>query len=162
MASPLHRCPSEEIMRNICLVIALVAGYAVAAEAQDQTIETKTKTKIDVAAGETMVLTGCVRPYGDGGYVLSNASGKNGATTDYVLVSKVDALKDQVGHWVEIKGKAATSRDGRVKIATETKVTPEGGNTTTTERKSKLKDADLASLPYLGVQSIKMLAKSCR
>jgi hypothetical protein len=58
--------------------------------------------------------------------------------------------------WIE--GKAATSRNGEVKIETETKAKPDGGETTEAHDKTKLKKGDLAAQPYLGVKSIRVLA----
>jgi hypothetical protein len=149
-------------MKRFCLTIALALTGVMTIGAQDQKIETKTKTRIDVASGDTMVLTGCVRPYGTGAYMLTNVSSKNGPMSDYLLVATADTLKDRLDKWVVIEGKAATSRNGKVKIETETKVKPDGGETTETHDKNELKKGDLAAQPYLGVKSIKVLADHCR
>jgi hypothetical protein len=77
LAWALQRTRLEGAMKRFCVTIALALTGVMTIGAQDQKIETKTKTRIDVASGDTMVLTGCVRPYGTGAYMLTNVSSKN-------------------------------------------------------------------------------------
>jgi len=92
----------------IALAAALVASSVVAA--QD-----KPKTRVIVEDGKEMTLTGCVQRNPDGSLTLTNAAGKDGDASSYILTAlnsdddeRLDDLKDHVGHRVEIKGKAGS------------------------------------------------------
>jgi hypothetical protein len=137
-------------MKLICAAFGLAAMCAVGLGAQSGTIETKTKTKIDVKDGKTITVSGCVAPNPAGGYMLTNANGEQ----KYALVTD-DNLAKHVGHLVSIKGTAADRGDGKVTI--ESKGTT---GKDTTEVKTELK-GDSVSMNYLGVKSLKMLSKSC-
>jgi hypothetical protein len=149
-------------VRNL-LCAALVAVVGIGAPALAQDAVKKSKTRISVDDGKEMTVTGCVARSMDGEFSLTNAAGKDGALGSYVLVARGDAREElgkQVGHRVEIKGKAADKGDGKMTIKTESEVrTSEGENkkrdsTTTVE-------GDLNGLPFLGVKSVRMLASIC-
>jgi hypothetical protein len=133
-------------------ISAALVSAASAAQEND-----KPKSRVIVEDGKEMTITGCVGRNPDGGYTLTNAAGKDGATGSYILASlkgdddEFDDLKDHVGHRVEIKGKAADKGDGRLKVETDS------GKT---ETKSEMK-GDLSGLPFLGVKSLRMLASVC-
>ncbi len=133
-------------------ISAALVSAASAAQEND-----KPKSRVIVEDGKEMTITGCVGRNPDGGYTLTNAAGKDGATGSYILASlkgdddEFDDLKDHVGHRVEIKGKAADKGDGRIKVETDS------GKT---ETKSEMK-GDLSGLPFLGVKSVRMLASVC-
>jgi hypothetical protein len=135
----------------IALAAALVASSVVAA--QD-----KPKTRVIVEDGKEMTLTGCVQRNPDGNLTLTNAAGKDGDASSYILTAlnsdddeRLDDLKDHVGHRVEIKGRAADRGDGKIRVKTDS------GKT---ETKSEVK-GDLSGLPFLGVKSFRMIASVC-
>ena len=135
----------------IALAAALVASSVVAA--QD-----KPKTRVIVEDGKEMTLTGCVQRNPDGSLTLTNAAGKYGDASSYILTAlnsdddeRLDDLKDHVGHRVEIKGKAADRGEGKIRVKTDS------GKT---ETKSEVK-GDLSGLPFLGVKSLRMIASVC-
>jgi hypothetical protein len=116
----------------------------------------KPKSQVIVEDGKEMTITGCVGRNPDGGYTLTNAAGKDGATASYILArlkddDAFDDVKDHVGHRVEIKGTAADKGDGRLRVETDS------GKTAT---KSEMK-GDLSGLPFLGIKSLRMLASVC-
>jgi hypothetical protein len=135
----------------IAVAVAVIAGAAVAA--QDTP-----KTRVVVEDGKEMTLTGCIQRNPDGNYILTNAAGRDGGTSSYILTAlgeddddKLDDLKDHVGHRFEIKGKAADRGEGKIKVKTES------GKT---ETKSEVK-GDLAGLPFLGIKTSRMIASVC-
>ena len=137
-------------MKLICATFGLAAMCAVGLGAQSGTIESKTKTTVDVKSGKTITVSGCVAANPAGGYMLTNANGDQ----KYALVTN-DDLSKHIGHLVSVKGKAADRGDGKVKI--ESKGT---SGKDKTEVKTELK-GDSMDMNYLGVKSLKMLSKSC-
>ena len=87
-----------------------------------------------------------------GGFMLTDRRGEQ----KYALVTEDDLAK-HVGHWMEVKGKAADRGDGKVKIESTTGTS--GGEKT--KVKTELK-GDSAAMNYLGVKSVKMLSEDCR
>jgi hypothetical protein len=139
---------------NIGLIITGlgIAALAAAPIAAQQT-EVKTKTKIEVHKGESVKATGCVQERSDG-LMLTDVAGD--VTHSYILIGKGDELKKHVGHRVEIKGKAADRKDG--KVVTETKTKVDGGPEQKTQVKSEGTDL---GVPVIGVESVKMVAAAC-
>ena len=138
-------------------LVAVVAACSLGA-AQD--LEKKTQTKLSVEDGRDITVTGCVERNVDGGYLLTHAANKEGMLGSYVLASGDDDLKDRVGDRVEIKGKAADQGDGRIKVETKNESKAADGDKTKTTTKSEVK-GDLSGLPFLGVKSVKTIAKVC-
>ena len=138
-------------------LVALVAACSLGA-AQD--LEKKTQTKLSVEDGRDITVTGCVERNVDGGYLLTHAANKEGMLGSYVLASGEDDLKDRVGDRVEIKGKAADQGDGRIKVETKNESKSADGDKKKTTTKSEVK-GDLSGLPFLGVNSVKTIAKVC-
>jgi hypothetical protein len=140
------------IFAAVAISTALVATSGITAQSND-----KPKTRLVVEDGKELTVTGCVGRNPDGGYTLTNAAGKDGATGSYILArlkddeDELEDLKNHVGHRVEITGKAADKGDGRIKVETDS------GKT---ETKSEMK-GDLSGLPFLGVKSLRMLASVC-
>jgi hypothetical protein len=97
--------------------------------------------------------------------MLTNAltSGKKGTEVhNYYLVGDTGALKNHVGHMVEVKGKAADRGDAKVVVDTKTKVEREHADDTKTKGKTEVKgDLNGSPLPFLDVSSVKMLRASC-
>jgi hypothetical protein len=138
---------------KLCIAFAAALLVASVSAAQD-----KPKTRVVVEDGKEMTLTGCVQRNPEGSLTLTNAAGKDGDASSYILTAletdseeRVDDLKDHVGHRVEIKGKAADRGDGKIRVKTDS------GKT---ETKSEVK-GDLAGLPFLGVKSFRMIASVC-
>ena len=119
----------------------LAAFCAVGLGAQSATTETKTKTKIDVKDGKDITITGCLATNPSGGFMLTDRRGDQ----KYALVTEDDLAK-HVGHWMEVKGKAADRGDGKVKIESTTGTS--GGEKT--KVKTELKgDAASMNAPQL-------------
>lgn len=137
---------------GICGVATALALATTVVAAQDTS-----KTRVIVEDGKEMTLTGCVQRNPDGGYTLTNAAGKDGVVSGYILArlddkdDELDDLKDHVGHRVEIKGRAADRGDGKIRVKTDS------GKT---ESQSEVK-GDLSGLPFLGVKSVRMIASVC-
>jgi len=137
--------------------LGIFASAALLAAATLASAQDKSKTRIIVEDGKEMTLTGCVQRNADGGYTLTNAAGKDGASSSYILArlddeeDEFDKLKDHVNHRVEIAGKAADKGDGRIKVVTDS------GKT---ETKSEMK-GDLSGMPFLGVKDLRMIASVC-
>ncbi len=117
-----------------------------------QSSEVHSKTKLEVKDGKKVTVSGCVQQTGDG-LVLSDVEGN--VAHSYLLVGKSDDLAKHVGHRVEITGKAADEDHGKIKTETKDKV--DGGK----EHKTTSKAEGDLSMPLLGVDHVKMLAKSC-
>jgi hypothetical protein len=137
--------------------IAIIAACGLV-RAQD--VEKKTQTKVSVEDGRSITVTGCVQANPSGGYTLTNVAGKDGSLGSYVLASDDDELKDNVGHRVEITGKAANQGQGKIRIETKNETSVADGDTSKTVSKSEVK-GDLKGLPYLGVKSIRTIASVC-
>ena len=137
---------------GICGVATTLALATTVVAAQDTS-----KTRVIVEDGKEMTLTGCVQRNPDGGYTLTNAAGKDGVVSGYILArlddkdDELDDLKDHVGHRVEIKGRAADRGEGKIRVKTDS------GKT---ESQSEVK-GDLSGLPFLGVKSVRMIASVC-
>jgi hypothetical protein len=142
------------------LALALFATATMAA----QSGEVKRETKIEVKDGKNVTLTGCVErhsdPTGATRFQLTDVADKNGRRGAYLLVDEGDDLEDHVGHLVEIRGKAADSDDGRVKVRSKTKVEREDGDDTNTESTEEVK-GDLRGLPILDVDKVRMVRPTC-
>jgi hypothetical protein len=68
-----------------------------------------------VKDGKDITITGCLATNPGGGYMLTDRKGDQ----KYALVTDDDLAK-HVGHWMEVKGKAADRGDGKVKIESTT------------------------------------------
>jgi hypothetical protein len=130
-----------------------------ASVAASQDIDRRSRTKVEVKDGKTVTVTGCVERALEGGFVLTDVTGKEGALGSYMLASDDDDLAKHLGHRVQVTGKAADQGTGKIEVQTKNE-TRTGDDKTKTETKSQVK-GDLRGLPYLGVDSIKMLATVC-
>ena len=143
-------------MKLIGAAFGIAALCAVGAAAQTATVHEHGKEKIEVKDGKKVTVHGCLEQSAGGAYIVTNDEGG----LKYELVTEKN-LSDDVGHYVSVRGKAADRGDAKVKV--ESKVGTSGSTsatTTTDERKAELK-GDLG-LKYLGVDSVKKLAKSCK
>jgi hypothetical protein len=153
-------------------VFAIACAVSLAANGQDTTV--KTKSKSEGGAPQTVTYTGCVQTGTETrSYVLdkvvpvsqttSATSDPTGATagtmttaTTYALVpGDTVQITEYVGHKVEVTGVLLPGGDSKSK--SKTKVEREGGDDTTIKEKSKTNDA----LPQFQVVSIKNLAERC-
>jgi hypothetical protein len=139
-------------MKLMMTALAIAALSTVGIGAQSKT--TETKTKVEVKDGKEVTAVGCLEQNSGGGYTLTDVSG--GSTMRYVLVGDENFSKN-VGRRVMVKGKAATEGKGKVKVESTVKTTGEKDAKTTTEA-----SGDLGGTPFLGVDSIKVIADSCR
>ena len=137
-------------MKLIGATMAIAALCAAGAAAQSQTTHHEGTEKIEIKDGKKITVSGCLERHPGGGYMVTNERGD----LKYTLITDKDLAK-HVGELVAVRGKAADRGDARVKI--ESKV---GTTGSTDEARTELK-GDL-DLPYLGVDSVKTLAKSCR
>jgi hypothetical protein len=142
------------------LTLSLFATATMAA----QSGEVKRETKIEVKDGKNVTLTGCVErhsdPTGATRFQLTDVADKDGRRGAYLLVDEGDDLEDHVGHLVEIRGKAADSDDGRIKVKSKTKVDREDGDDTSTETNEEVK-GDLRGLPILDVNKVRHIRPTC-
>ena len=138
-------------MKLIGAAFGIAAMCAVGAAAQTRTIHEEGKQKIEVKDGKKVTVHGCLEQTRNGAYIVTNDEGG----LKYELITDKN-LSDDVGRFVEVRGKATDRGDAKVKV--ETKGT--SGSTATTTTDTELK-GDLG-LKYLGVDSVKKLSKSCR
>ena len=133
--------------------MVLAGGLALSAQNGDRL----PKTTVIVEDGKEITVTGCIERNPDGGYTITHATGKEGVVGSYILArldgadDELNGLKDHVGHRMELKGKAADRGEGKLRILTENR---------RTEAKAEVK-GDLVGLPFLGLQSTRMLASVC-
>lgn len=154
---------SKPVFSTLLLGLVLAAGTAVIVAAQESGKETETKTKVTIKEGKNIKATGCVTQSETGALMLTGVADKKGPLPDYILVLEDDQEKDlekEVGHQVQVEGKAANQGDGKVKFEVEEKAKGTSGDEQKTERKSEV-SGDL-KLPLLGVKSFKMLAAACQ
>ncbi len=135
-------------MKLMCAAFGIAAMCAVGVGAQTGT--TSGKTKIDVKDGTKVTIGGCLERNASGGYMLTD----NAGGLKYILVTNKDLAK-HVGHRMEVRGKATDRGDGKMTI--ESKVGTGGDKS---ETKTELK-GDMPGMHYLGVDSVKMISKSC-
>jgi hypothetical protein len=146
-------------MKLMRIVLCSSAVIACAGSVAAQTKETESKTKITVKDGESLTVTGCVAPAGDGGFTLTNVADKRGNLHDYILVpSDNDDVSKHIGHRVQISGKATDRGDGKVEIEDRAKTKAENGKDQKTRSKSQIEGG---TAPYLSVKSLKMIAATC-
>jgi hypothetical protein len=142
------------------LALALFATATMAA----QSGEVKRETKIEVKDGKNVTLTGCVERHSDPTratrFQLTDVADKDGRRGAYLLVDEGDDLEDHVGHLVEIKGKAADSEDGRIKVKSKTEVERDGADDTKTQTTEEVQ-GDLRGLPILDVDKVRMIRPTC-
>jgi hypothetical protein len=143
-------------------LIGAALGIAICAAtvaAQEIKTTTKEKTKFEVKDGKDMKVTGCVQPFEDAGYMLTNDAGE----LKYVLVTKENLTK-YVGQRVEVKGLGADHDGGKIKIEKEVGTTGHIGDakidTGKTKRTTEI-EGDVG-FAYVSVESIKRIAKDCR
>jgi hypothetical protein len=126
----------EHLMKatgKIVLAIGFVAIAATGATAQTQETKTTTETKTEIKGGK--------------------------GPTRYALVTKQD-LSQNLGHRVEIKGKAVTDGHGTVSVESKTKTevgdAPDKKTTTKTAGTNGVLD-----MPFLSVTTIESRSSSC-
>jgi hypothetical protein len=137
-------------MKLIGATFAIAALCAAGAAAQTQTTHHEGTDKIEIKDGKKITVSGCLERNAGGGYMVTDENG----SMKYALITDRD-LSKRVGELVAVRGKAADRGDAKVRI--ESKV---GTTGSTDEAKTEMK-GDL-DLPYLGVDSVKTLSKSCR
>jgi hypothetical protein len=141
-------------------VLAMFAAVTVGA----QSGEVKREVEIDVKDGKDVKLTGCVERYPDATgatkFQLTKVADKEGRIHSYLLVDEEDDLEEHIGHMVEVKGKAADQKDGRIEVKTKTRVERDDADDTKAESTHDVK-GDLRGLPILDVDEVKMIRPTC-
>jgi hypothetical protein len=145
-------------MKLIGAGIAVVLCAAGLAAQEIKTTVTQT-TKFEVKDGHDLTVTGCLRPFEDAGYMLTDAEGH----LKYVLVTN-ENLGKYTGRRVEIKGLGTDGDDGRIEI--ERKVGTSGtiggeklAGPTVKQTREVTGDLGFA---YVSVRSVKKLGNGCR
>ncbi len=139
------------------LCVATLCSAAAGAQSSKQT----TSKKITIKEGRDITVVGCVeRAANETGFELTRVADKHGAWHSYTLVpDDAEHLVKHVGHLVEIKGKATDRGDAKVKIETRTKREADHDDAET-HGETQLK-GDLPNVRYLGVSSLKLIARAC-
>lgn len=144
-------------MKLICAAFGIAAMCAAGVGAQTKTVNDVGQRKIEVKDGKKITVAGCLERNPGGGYMLTNSEGG----MKYDLVTNKD-LADKVGQRVSIRGKATDQGDAKLKI--ESKV---GTSGVAGDEKDKIESSAKTEmkgdmgLKYLGVDSVKVLSKSC-
>ncbi len=139
-------------MKLICAAVGIAAMCAAGAGAQTETFHGHAKRSIEVKDGKKVTVSGCLERNPDGGYMLTNDLGG----MKYELVTNKNLSKD-IGRRVEVRGKATDRGDAKVKVESEV-----GTTGTTDDHKAKTEMHGDLGLRYLGVDSVKRIARSCR
>ena len=101
--------------------VAVICAVSLSAQTTETT---RSKTKVKVDGGKDVEVIGCVQENPGGGFMLTDSTG--GMRYAFVGGENVDK---QLGHRVEVKGKATSPDHGKVKIETREK-TSNAPNTT--------------------------------
>jgi len=145
-------------MKLICAAFGIAAICAVGVGAQTKEMHDQGKRKIEVKDGKKTTVTGCLERNPGGGYMITNEMGG----MKYELVTNKD-LSDEVGRRVAIRGKATDLGDAKVKIESTVGTSGRTGDERDRiETKATTEMTGDLGLKYLGVDSVKTLAKSCR
>ncbi len=136
--------------------VAAVCAAGLGAQTQTTTTKTETKRRVEVKDGTKIEITGCLERNDAGTYML--ASSELGGR-EYALVTKKDLSKD-VGHRVIVRGKATDMGDGKVKMEQRVGTTGSDRDDKKTD-KAKVEVKGDVGLHYIGVDSVKRIAKSC-
>ena len=149
-------------MKQLLSGLALAVFATATMGAQSDAV--KREVEIDVKDGKNVTLTGCVERYPDATgatkFQLTKVADKEGRIHSYLLVDEEDDLEEHVGHMVEIEGKAADQKDGRIEVRTKTRVEREDADDTKAESTHDVK-GDLRGLPILDVDDVKMIRPTC-
>lgn len=144
-------------MTASAIALSFAAVAAVGAFAQ----QSESKSKVTVKDGKSIDVTGCLEPSSrENTYMLTHVADKKGALHSYILVADDVDFAKHVGHRVQVSGKAADRGDAKVEVETKTKTTDAKGDDKTTHTKSTV-EGDISGVPYLGVESLKMVAAVC-
>ena len=140
-------------MKLICAAFGIAAMCAAGAGAQTKTVTDVGQHKIEVKDGKKITVTGCLDRNPGGGYMLTTKEGG----MKYDLVTNKD-LARHVGQRVAVRGKATDQGDAKLKIESKVGTT---GDKDKTDASAKTEIKGDMGLKYLGVDSVKVLSKSC-
>lgn len=142
-------------MKLIFCSFGIAAMCAFGAAAQTQTTHQEGKRTIEIEDGKKVTVSGCLERNPAGGYMLTNEEGG----MKYALVTNKD-LHDHLGQLVAVRGKATDRGNAKLKVESEV------GTTGTTDdrdsHKTKTEIKGDTGLNLLGVDSVKVVSKSCR
>jgi hypothetical protein len=146
-------------MRLIGRTCGLALLFAAHLSAQAITTTTTEKTTFEVKGGRNVTVTGCVARFSDAGYMLTDETGD----LKYVLVTN-DNLSRLVGRRVEVHGLSADGDAGKITIervvGTSGQIGGEKIDGETTKRTKEV-TGDVG-FPYVGVKSVKQVARRCK
>jgi hypothetical protein len=146
--------------RMTAIAIGLTLASAGAVRAQTQETKTTTTTQVEMKGGKSVTVTGCLERRDNGDYLLTSIRDVRGTDPSrYALVTD-DDLAGHVGERVRIEGKTVSPGHGTVSIKSETKTEVEHGSDIETKSRVEGTTGTL-DVPFLGVKSLKTLAKSC-
>ena len=143
-------------MRLIGAGLAVLACATGLAAQEIKTTVTQTM-KFEVVDGHDLTVTGCVKPFEDAGYMLTDDAGQ----LKFVLITN-DNLSRYVGHRVEIKGLGTNSDDGTIQIerAVGTSGTI-GGEKIDGPSVKQTREVTDVGFPYVSVKSVRKIGNSC-
>ena len=137
----------------------LIVWCATGLAAQEIKTTTTEKTRFQVKDGRDLKVSGCVRPFEDAGYMLTNDEGD----LKYVLVTN-ENLSKYVGHMVEIKGIGTNGDDGKLVIEKVVGTSGQIGDEKIdgVEKKQTKEIAGDVGFSYLSVKAVKKISNSCQ
>jgi hypothetical protein len=150
------------MMQKTFFGAAVVLACSVGLGAQSATI--KQETQVEVKDGKDVKVTGCVTRAPSGTAItLTDVEGSDDdLARTYILVGKDDDIDNHIGHLVEIRGKATdVGDDGKLEVKTKTEIEREDADDKETETKTEI-EGDLTGIPYLGIDSVKMVRSTCK
>jgi len=143
---------------SVTCCIASLCAAGLTAQTRTTTTQTDEKQKVEIKDGKKTTVLGCLERNPGGGYMLTSA--ETGGMK-YALVTDKD-LSKHLGERVEVRGKATDRGDAKVKLETEVATSGSGaGDNKITDKVTRELKGDLG-LHYLGVDSVKTMAASCR
>ena len=145
-------------MKLIAAGVATVLCVAGLNAQQVRTTTTET-TRFEVKDGHELKVSGCVQPFEDAGYMLTDEAGD----LKYVLVTNENLAKYK-GHRVEVKGVGTDGDDGTLVIEKVVGTSGQFGEEKLdgTETKQTKEIAGDVGFAYLSVKSVKKISNSCQ
>jgi hypothetical protein len=155
----MHRIPGAVLAAVLAVGVSQVG-------AQSSQVETKTTKRIEIDGGREVTLTGCVGQSSDGSaFMLTNVGNTLGELKSYHLIvadgddDEAKKLARYVGQKVEIRGKASDEGEATVKTSMKTEIERPGPDHET-ETKGEMK-GNIDGIAFLGVDSVRQIAKDC-
>ncbi len=143
------------------LIVAGIGIVLCAAGLDAQQVKTTTTetTRFQVKDGRDLKVSGCVQPFEDAGYMLTDEAGD----LKYVLVTN-ENLSKYTGHRVEVTGLGTDSDEGTLVIEKVVGTSGQFGDEKLdgTETKQTKEIAGDVGFAYLSVKSVKKVSNRCQ